>query len=463
MANNDFLFKQITEKIAETDPSGYTIQFPPLFIWESITSDKEILLSWEKVSQKNLKYLGLYIHIPFCRQRCNYCRYFSVALKKVINLESYLFALKKEIKIYAKAINKTTINSVYFGGGTPSLLNIKQLEDLFGCLYENFNLLRCQQIVFEGNPDFLDFKKLKVLKKWGVNRLTIGVQSLDSKVIKAVNRYQSPDSFARCFFEARKVGIENINVDLMVGLPSQTEESAVETLKAVIKLQPEMIHVHPFYPTPFTLFMKRGQRLLRADMDLRTKMALISQKIINQAGYQPIKFDADGKSEGARNIQLSDAIEHNALFLGMGAGAVSHATGHFRYINTENLDQYKNCLGKGRLPISRGVALSKKDEMIYFITACLRYGDIDKKRFRAMFREDLDKVFFKEINYLVQRKKIKNTPSKLISLTKSIGEYLIFSKYFYSKEILNQCKNKLNWQPQKGKKLTKEEIRCMLL
>lgn len=463
MVNNDFLFKQITEKIAETDFSGYTIQYPPLFAWESITSDKEILLSWEKIPQKNLRYLSLYIHIPFCWQRCYFCRYFSTKLKQPNDLSDYLSALKKEIKIYQKSFHYSPVRSIYFGGGTPSLLNVKQLNDLFNCLYESFDLSGCRQIVFEGNPDFLDFKKLKVLKKWGVNRLTIGVQSLDPKVIKAVNRYQSQDSFARCFFEARKTNIKNINVDLMAGLPLQIEKSVAETLKAVIKLQPEMIHVHPFYPTPFTLFMKRGQKLSRADMDLRAKMTSMSQKIINQAGYQPIKFDADGKSKEARNIQLSDAIEHNAPFLGLGAGAVSHMTNHFRYINTENLSKYKNCLYKGKLPISHRVALSKKDEMIYFVTACLRYGNVDKKRFKAMFREDLDKVFFKEINYLMQRKKLKNTPGEIISLMGNIGEYLIFSKYFFGNEVLNRCKNKLDWHRQKARKLTQKEINYMLL
>lgn len=462
MVNNDFLFKQITEKIAETDLTGYTIQYPPLFVWKPITSEREILSSWGRIPQKNLKYLGLYIHIPFCRQRCYFCRYFSTKLKQPKDLSDYLLALKKEIKIYQKSFHHSPVRSIYFGGGTPSLLNVKQLDDLFNYLYKNFNLSRCRQIVFEGTPDFLDFKKLKVLKKWGVNRLTIGVQSLDPKVIKAANRYQLPDSFVRCFFEARRAGIENINVDLMVGLPLQTEKSVAETLKAVIKLQPEMIHVHPFYPTPFTLFMKRGQKLSRADMDLRTKMASMSQKIISQTGCQPIKFDADGKSEAARNIQLSDAIEHNAPFLGLGAGAVSHATNYFRYVNTTDIGEYRNILDKGKLPILSACRLNKKDEMIYFVTACLRYGTVSKYQFKKLFNQDLDKVFQKEIKYLAKRRLIKNGSREITSLMKNIGEYLVFSKYFYGQKIINKCKKELNWKG-KAEKINKEELKYMCL
>jgi oxygen-independent coproporphyrinogen-3 oxidase len=463
MSNNDLLFKQIIEKIAETDSSGYTIQYPPLFLWKSIKSDRKILRAWREIVKINPEHLGLYIHIPFCKQRCSYCRYFSVELQRQNDLEIYLTALKKEIRIYQEVFNKSPISSIYFGGGTPSLLNIKQLDNLFKFLYKNFNLLECQQIVFEGNPDFLDFKKLKLLKQWGVNRLTIGVQSLDPKVIKAVNRYQSQNSFLKCFQAARKAKIENINVDLMVGLPSQTINSALQTLRTVIQLQPEMIHVHPFYPTALSEFIQQGNYLSETDMNRREKMSLFSQKIVQKAGYQSIKFDASGKTDASRNIQLSDAIEYNSPFLGIGAGAVSHITNYFRYINTNKINDYINNLKKDNLPILSNCQLSIKDEMIYFVTACLRYGKVSKYQFKKMFNQNLDKVFKKEIEYLVRRGKIKNIPCSIISLMQDIGEYLVFSKYFYSQDIINKCKKELNWKEEKLRKITKEEFHYICL
>lgn len=462
MVTNDLLFKQITEKIAQTDFSGYTIQYPPLFLWQSLKSEQEILESWKKIVKTKPKYLGLYIHLPFCKQRCSYCRYFSLELKKKTDLKNYLVALKKEIKIYGKILAKVNIRSIYFGGGTPSLLTTEQLEDLFNYLYQNFNLSKCQQIAFEGNPDFLSLKKLRLLKKMGVNRLTIGVQSLDPKVIKAVNRYQSTDAFFRCFQIARKVKIENINIDLMVGLPSQTINSAVKTLKTVIGLQPEMIHVHPFYPTALSTFIKKGQRLSKKDMKKREKMALISQKLIQKAGYKPIKFDTDGKTEAARNLQLSDAIEYNAPFLGLGAGAVSHATNYFRYVNSNNLNEYICNLNKGKLPIFSGYRLTKKDEMIYFVTASLRYGQVDKNQFRQLFNQDLDKVFSKKIKYLEKRGKVKNTSKYLYSKMKNIGEYLVFSKYFYDKNLIKYFQ-KIYHPLLKKDKITEDDIKYMLL
>src|SRR3989338_5310912 len=456
LKDNNLLFKQITEKIAEVDFSGYTIQYPPLFIWEDTISDKEILGAWIKIIKTKPKYLGLYIHIPFCKQRCSYCRYFSLELQKESDLENYLLMLKKEIKIYQRILSKNPIRSVYIGGGSPSLLSIKQLDKLFSCLSKNFNLFQCQQIAFEANPDFLSQGKLRLLKQWGVNRLTIGVQSLDTKVIKAVNRYQSPDYFLKCYKMARKAKIENINVDIMVGLPSQTIDSAVKTLKTIIRLQPDMIHVHPFYPTSLSIFIKNDKRLSKADMRGRGRMALISQNLIQNSGYKPIKFDADGKSEAARNIQLSDAIEYNAPFLGLGAGAVSHATNYFRYVNV-------NDINKNRLPILSAYPLTEKDEMIYFVTACLRYGKVDKFQFEKIFGQGLLKIFQKQIEYLENRRKIKDNPHALISLMKNIGEYLVFSKYFYSQEIIDKCKKCLSWREGSIRKIKKEEFRYMCL
>jgi len=110
-----------------------------------------------------------------------------------------------------------------------------------------------------------------------------------------------------------------------------------------------------------------------------------------------------------------------------------------------------------------GCRLSKRDEMIYFITACLRYGQVDKLQFKKMFNQDLNKVFAKEIEYLVSRHKIKDAPDKIYSLMKNIGEYLVFSKYFYSQDIIEICKKELNWQRGKSREISQEELKYMCL
>jgi len=459
--DNDLLFKQITEKIGNTDFSGYTIQYPPMFCWKRV-DEQSIKEGWLRlIKNNNISNYGLYVHIPFCKTRCTYCRYFSIELKESSMVDDYLDYLEIEAKIFRKIFKNTKLRTVYIGGGTPSLLTSTQLRRFFKIIYNHFELSHCIQICFEGNPDFLDLKKIKILKLFGVNRLTIGVQSLDPKVIKAVNRYQSSDSFLKCYKAARKAKIKNINIDVMIGLPSQTISSVVETLNSVIKLKPEMIHVHPFYPTGLSEFIKGGQQLMRRDMQQRKKMALISQQLIQAAGYKPIKFDADGRTEAARNIQLSDAIEYNAPFLGLGSGAVSHVTNYVRYVNTSNLNEYGKTLKRGKLPVLSGCRLSKRDEMIYFVTACLRYGGVDKAQFKKLFQEDLDRVFRDEIELLEKRKKIINSALYLYSKMKDIGEYLIFSKYFYDKNLIKHCSQILHYNL--TGKIKREDVKYMLL
>jgi len=248
----------------------------------------------------------------------------------------------------------------------------------------------------------------------------------------------------------------------MAGLPSQTIKSAFQTLKTVIKLRPEMIHVHPFYPTISSTFIQKGQRLSEQNMEIREKIVLMSQRLIQKAGYKPIKFDADGENETARNIQLSDAIEYNAPFLGLGAGAVSHATNYVRYVNTTDINEYINKLNKGKLPILSGCHLTKKDEMIYFVTSSLRYGTVDKFRFRKLFNIDLNSVFPEEIIYLKKRNKIIDNQRFIVSKMRNIGEYLIYSKYFYDKKLIfNFRKGFLNTNIKR--KLKEKDIRYMLL
>ena len=136
----DSLFKQVTELIADTDFTGYTIQYPPLFTWGMPSSDRKILKAWKKIVKCNPNHLGLYFHFPYCKQRCSYCRYFSVKIKSNTQLDIYLTALMKEIEIYSPIFCGVPIYSLYFGGGTPSLLSLRQLDRLFVHLYKNFNL-----------------------------------------------------------------------------------------------------------------------------------------------------------------------------------------------------------------------------------------------------------------------------------------------------------------------------------
>jgi len=435
-------FKLLTQKIADTDFTGYTFQYPPLLSWKDKISDAGILKGWAQTLKSDPRHFGIYIHIPYCKQKCTYCRYFSIEIKNVkAELGAYLAALKIEISLYLRVLSAASVHSLYFGGGTPSLISLEQIDDIFGFLYNSLNFGKCKQVVFEGNPDFLDFEKIKLLKRHGVNRLTIGVQSLDAKVISSVNRYQKRNSFFRCMEAARKAGIANINVDLMAGLPNQTKNSFIKTLNTVISFSPEMIHIHPFCPTFLTPFFREGNRLSAGFINNRQACLGDSGSILRQHGYRPIKFDAWGKNEAARNIQLSDAIEYNSPFLGLGLGALSHATGRLRHVNKINFKKYVFDLKKEKFPIHSVCRMHRKEEMIYFAVASLRYGVIDKIKFRKMFKEELNRVFHKELSHLSRAGKVKETPQFVYSLMSDMEEYSVYSKYFYDSRLVKQAQH----------------------
>jgi oxygen-independent coproporphyrinogen III oxidase len=436
LKNRDFLFKLISKKIADSDFSGYTFQYPPLFSWKEKAAEEKVHSAWRKKMAKRNKYLGLYVHIPFCKTRCTYCRYFSKKLDNNKELNEFMVFLKKEIALLSPYFKKQKIHTLYIGGGTPSILSESQLKVFFDFLYKIFDFSQCQQVVFEGNPDLLTLAKLKLLKKYKVNRLTIGVQSLDQAVIELANRFQTSGSFQRCIRDAKQVGIETINVDLMVGLPQQSSASFLKTLEEVISFDPDMVHLHPFFPTNLTTFTKDNQKVSLQEIKKREKMSELGQLVLKKSGYNENDFDASSKGRKDINFQLSDAIEHNSSFLGLGPGAVSHVAGKLRYANSDSLEAYSEALKKNKLPILAACSLKLREDMIYYVTSCLRYSKVDKQKFSEIFGKNIDEIFAKEIAYLLKRKKIKNTAEFLLPNFKNLGEYTVFSKYFYAEKLV---------------------------
>ncbi len=461
LKNKDYLFKIISKKIADSDFSGYTFQYPPLFSWKEKRAEKNVHIAWKKRLLRKQDYLGIYIHIPFCKTRCTYCRYFSKKLDRNSELEEYLTSLRKEISILAKYFENQKIHTLYIGGGTPSILSETQLRNLFEFLYKSFDFSNCVQAVFEGNPDLLTLKKIRLLKKYNVNRLTIGVQSLDQEVIDSVNRFQTSGSFQRCIKNAKEIGIETINIDLMVGLPEQSVASFLKTLEEVVSFNPDMVHLHPFYPTNLTEFAKKNSKISLREIQKREKMSEIGKLILKKNGYNENELDANSKDKKDINIQLSDAIEHNSSFLGLGPGAISHIAGHLRYANCNDLNVYKNFLKNANLPILSSCKISDMDDMIYYVTSCLRYNKVSKQQFRELFGKKLEEVFAKEISYLEKRKKIKDTADFLLPRFNNLGEYTIFSKYFYDKDFVAKYENKFSVEREFLKTGKREDILFM--
>ena len=228
------------------------------------------------------KDIGLYIHIPFCKKKCNYCDFVSFSDKDSL-IEKYKEAIIKEIK--NKDLSKYKINTIYIGGGTPSILDSKCISDIINEVKEYIS--DNAEITIEINPGTADEEKLKKYKEIGINRLSIGLQSTDNEILKEIGRIHTFEEFLKIYSLARKLGFSNINVDLMLGLPSQTIEILEESVRKIIKLNPEHISI-------YSLILEEGTKLFQMweekktkmiDDALERKMYWKTKRVLEEAGY----------------------------------------------------------------------------------------------------------------------------------------------------------------------------------
>lgn len=419
--------------------SGNGYEYPPMYLWRKVP-DEAVRAGWKRFLRFNeYFYPGIYLHIPFCANKCNFCQFFSEVAKSGQEIDVYLDYLEKEAGLYSSIFGSFAWRTLYIGGGTPSLLSLKQLERLFcGILYKKFNFSRCIQVAFEANPNSLDVKKLQLLNKYGVNRLTIGVQTLDEKVAKICGRPQKKKDVYAAFFEARRAGIDYINVDLMVGLPGQTSSSLRDTYEQIYKLKPDSVHFNPFSPSPTTQFTKSGGFLTKRDIDRRNKLLRLLKFMQKNRRIGNDEYDLPVSHFAGRNIQLVDQIQYDSAYLGLGCSASSHMNQCLRYVNFDNLIKYYQSLDKKIFPVFLGHKIGKLDEMIFYITANLRYKGASKEIFYKLFHKNIERVFPLEIACLEKIKKIAVTEDYIISRAESINEYLLYSKFFYDKKLLKK-------------------------
>jgi oxygen-independent coproporphyrinogen-3 oxidase len=422
----------MTEAVAATDFTGYTVQYPPLALWGAVDGPA-VLRSWRAARDERP---GLYVHAPYCSARCSYCRYFSQPLPDAAALDAYIDGLAREAALLAPHVRHLRFATLYVGGGTPTILDERRLERFFGTLARSLDIDRTVQRCVESTPATLTPGKLRVLRRHGVTRLTVGVQTLTARALAAVGRRQTARRVRDAIRGARAAGIRHVNVDLLAGLPGETVKSFVASVARVIALDPDMVHIHGFYPTPYTRYWREGGRPAPEEMDARHAMMSEGQRLLAAAGYRPAPYDASARTPEARNVQLADAIERVASFLGLGPGAASHVREGWRTVNHDDVGAYLAALRAGRPPWARGVRLRRRDEMVYFVTAALRYGEASRRRFRELFGRDLVEVFRAPIRRLERRGLLRVEPDRIVLCAPDLGTYLVCSKYFWGEAVV---------------------------
>lgn len=349
------------------------------------------------------KSFGIYIHIPFCERKCRYCDFLSFNAGDE-EKENYVKALIREINESGFAGEKA--DTVFFGGGTPSVLSAKHLADILESIRKNFRLSSDAEVSTECNPKSADDKKLKAYREAGFNRLSMGVQSMRDDELEVLGRIHGESDVYESFKAARQAGFENINLDLMTGLPGQDLKSFLKTLRKIIQLNPEHISV-------YSLMLEEGTPLHKnindcaplPDEEEERNIYHGAVKALEEKGYYRYEISNFAKKgfECRHNLKYWELKE----YLGFGIGAASFADGR-RFSNTKDLGTY--ITGKD-IKLYEDVHKPDKREIMgeFMFLGLRKIEGIKLSDFKEMFDMDIEDVFGSVISEHVKDGVLKKT------------------------------------------------------
>jgi len=303
-----------------------------------------------------MKPMGIYVHIPFCVKKCEYCDFVSFAGKEE-KIQGYIASLRKELEMAGKQNrldyedgkdDLLEIETIYLGGGTPSFLPAEEIRGILDTIRANFTLKKDCEITIEVNPGTASREKLETYKQAGINRLSIGLQSIQKHVLKIIGRIHDYEKFEETYRTARELGFENINVDLMIGLPKQNVVDVEKSVEQVIKLNPEHISVYSLIVeegTPIAQKIEEGSLVLPKE-DIERKEYWMVKNKLEEAGYIHYEISNFAKP-GKESRHNSDCWEQKE-YMGFGIAAHSY-TDDIRYSNIEDLEQYIVNMEKGKI------------------------------------------------------------------------------------------------------------------
>lgn len=345
---------------------------------------------------------AVYLHIPFCENICHYCDFNKVFIKNQ-PVDKYLEMMDLEMKHTIERFYDKRMKTIYVGGGTPTSLNVKQLETLLQSIRSHFIFEENFEFTFEANPSNVDEEKLSLLKNFGVNRLSIGVQAFQSSILERIGRDHTEKDIYTMIETARKVGFDNISIDLMFGLPSQTVSMFEESLKKAIELNVEHISAYSLQVEPKTIFyneMKKGTlKLPSEDTEAEMFQLLIEQLTKHQFIHYEISNFAKLGKESQHNL----TYWNNDEYYGIGAGAHSYIGG-VRRRNAGPLKHYMNRIYKTGFPYIEEIHLSEREQMEEELFLGLRKrSGVSVSKFERKFKRTIDDVYGDVIEELITK------------------------------------------------------------
>ncbi|MGL4818371.1 MAG: radical SAM family heme chaperone HemW [Bacilli bacterium] len=347
-----------------------------------------------------------YIHIPFCQQLCHYCDFSKVYVKNQ-PVDAYIDALATEMEM-TKGTVRVPLDTLYIGGGTPSVLNKKQAERLFAHIHHHFEIGPQTEWTFEANPNDVTHQIAQVWLDAGVNRISLGVQSFDDRVLKAIGRTHKKEDVAQAMRILREVGFTNISLDLMYALPEQTMESYTHTLNEAVALQPDHLSVYSLILEPKTVFYIRHQKgkLTLPDNEMEAVMYEHTMDKLNAAGYKQYEISNYGRA--GRESRHNQVYWRNESYFGFGVGSHSYVDG-VRIGNVGVIPHYIQQIAEGKRPIREEHAITDEQKMEEEMFLGLRMlNGVCKETFEEKYGQSMEQIFkqtiadLKEENLLIE-------------------------------------------------------------
>lgn len=350
-----------------------------------------------------LKELGIYIHIPFCSSKCYYCDFISFAgLNQKV--DDYIEHLLLEMDLYKETLKEYSIKTIFIGGGTPSHIDEKHIGRLIEYIFNNYNANKVEEISIETNPGTLSRHKLISYKKMGINRISMGVQTLDEQLLKKIGRSHTVYDFYNNYEMMRNIGFENISVDLMFGLPTQTLRDCLKTLNTIIDLDVEHISYYGLILEDKTIMAKwvEEEHILLPDEDTERQMYHRGRQLIKSKGYNHYETSNFAKPgfESKHNLRYWEIRPY------IGFGIASHSNiNHKRFWNYNKFSEYFTALREEKFPVSGEEYIDREMEIAEYVIMGLRLIDgVNKNDFRNRFGQEIEDVYSDVIDEYVNQK-----------------------------------------------------------
>jgi oxygen-independent coproporphyrinogen-3 oxidase len=414
----------ISEAPDRTEVGNYFIaNYPPFSVWkkDAVETDAKTALASEPGDVP----LGLYLHIPFCRKRCHFCYFRVYTDKNASEVAGYLDTLAREWELYneQRAIAGRPLNFVYFGGGTPSYLSVRQLETLVARMDAVSSWRTADEITFECEPGTLNEQKLAAIRRIGVTRLSLGVENFDDGILEANGRAHRSAEISTAYEFARSLAFPQINIDLIAGMMGETDENWRSCVQKTIEMSPDSVTVYqmelPYNTTISKNLLTGGEALPGPVANWATKRRWVEEafEALEQAGYIIGSAYTAVKNRSTKFV-YRDRLWQGADMAGLGVASFGYVNG----VHMQNLDTYEAYCAQiesGQLPLGRALRPSEEERLIREFVLQLKLGSIRPSYFEAKYGVDVVSKFRSQLDALASEGYLSQKDHHLVALTRA--------------------------------------------